>query len=258
MNSPDSEQRTTRIHELKSSLKQIRPDVTYFAATLRGNHGKLETSFQSTFAGFPEGVGPGEGIELRKARPVYPDRMAKLWEGVGHDWMVVNDRMQLTVFFRLGGNALISEHLAREHFADQVEPHLCTSMGAGGFMWYEPDAPDLTVRSRRKQKRRIRERDGHRCQLCGVQPTGYNQTKLEIHHIRPFSQGGPTTDTNLITLCSECNQALGQEFRSDLYWTPGGPISSATDSESPQAHRRSVENYRRLIARELKALRNRS
>ena len=132
-----------------------------------------------------------------------------------------------------------------------MEPHLCVSKGVGGFIRYKPDAPDLTVRSRTKQKQRIRERDGFRCQLCGAQQTEDEQTKLEIHHIRPFSQDGPTVDTNLITLCRKCNQALGQEFRPDLYWRPGGPISSASDSESAETHRRSVENYRRLVAPKL-------
>ena len=257
MTSAESEQRTAGVHEPKSGPEQICPEVTYFAVTLRDTHGKLERSFQSSFAGFPEGVGPGEGIELREASPVYPDKMIALWEGIGQDWMVVSDPVHLIRFLLLGGNALISEHLAREHFSDFVEPHLCISKGAGGFMRYRPDAPDLTVRSRRKQKQRIRDRDGHRCQLCGVQPTEDDQTKPEIHHIRPFSQDGPTVDPNLITLCRECNQALGQEFRPDLYWTTGGPINSATDSENPQAHQRSVENYRRRVAQMFKAQRNR-
>ena len=251
MTSPGNQQRNARIHKFQSSLKQIHADVTYFAATLRADHGKPKMSFQSNFAGFPEGVGTDKGIELREASPVYPDKMIEMWERVGHDWLVVNDPMQLVVFVRRGGNALISEHLAREHFAALVEPHLCVSKGVGGFIRYQPDAPDLTVRSRTKQKQRIRERDGHRCQLCGAQQTEDEQTKLEIHHIRPFSQDGPTVDTNLITLCRKCNQALGQEFRPDLYGTPGGPISSASDSENAQTHRRSVENYRRLVARKL-------
>lgn len=252
MTAPVSEQRTERIHEFKSSIERISPEATYFAATLRDDYGKPEISFQSKFAGFPEGVGPGEGIELREARPfVNPDGMIEQWEGAGQDWIVVNDLVQLAMFVRFGGNALISEHLAREHFADSVDPHPCISMGVGGFMSHEADASNLTIRSRKKQRQRILERDGHRCQLCGAQQTDDNQTKLEIHHIRPFSQGGPTVDTNLITLCRECNQSLGQEFRPDLYWTPGGPIRSATESESPQAHQLSVENYRRLVAPEL-------
>lgn len=257
MTSLGSEQSYERLQEFKEGLKQINLEVTYFTATLRDDYGKTEMSFQSIFAGFPESVEPGEGIELRRARPVSPDNMIKMWEGVGQDWMVVNNDVQFILFIRRGGNALIAEDLARMHYADHVEPHECISTGVGGFIWNEPDAPDLTIRSRRKQKQRIRERDGHQCQLCGVQPTGKRQTKLEVHHIRPFSQGGPTVDTNLITLCSNCNQALGEEFWPDLYWTKGGPISSATDREGSQAHQRSVEMYGRRMARIFKALRDR-
>ena len=257
MTSPDRQQRIAYIHEFKSNLKQIHPDVTYYAVTLRERYGMTDTSFVSHFTGFSEGVGPGEGIEFRVASQVYPDKMIATWESVGQDWLVVNESIQLVVFLRLGGNALISDHLARKHYADWVEPYLCISNGVGGFMRYRPDAPDLIIRSRRKQKRRILERDGHQCQLCGVQPTGDSQTKLEVHHIRAFSQGGPTVDTNLITLCRKCNQTLGEEFQPDLYWKRGGPISSAIDLGGSQAHQRSVENYRRRMARMFKALRDR-
>ncbi|WP_420621096.1 HNH endonuclease [Candidatus Poriferisodalis sp.] len=251
---PGSEDQAERIRGLQRSLKQIRPEVTYFALTLRDSHGRLERSVQSHFAGFPEGVGPGEGIELREASQVYPDKMTRMWEDVGHDWIVVNDVAQLRVFVLLGGHALIAEGIARGHFADLVKPHLCMSKGAVGFMRYHPDAPDSMVRSRRKQKRRIFERDGHRCQRCGAPQADDARTRLEAHHIRPFSKGGPTADPNLITLCRGCNQSIGDGFEPDLYWAAGGPIASGTDTESAEAHREAVENYRRRVERMLRDL----
>lgn len=45
----------------------------------------------------------------------------------------------------------------------------------------------------------IRERDGHRCRVCGV------AQNLHVHHILFRSQGGPDEDWNLITLCSSCH-----------------------------------------------------
>lgn len=234
------------------SPKQIQPDVAYFALTLRVRHGKLERSVATHFAGFPEGVGPGEGIELREASEVFPDVMTKMWEGVGQDWMVVNNDAELRLFVILGGNALVAEHIARARFADLVEPHVCVSKGAVGFMRLRPDASDLNVRSRRKQKRRIFKRDEHRCQRCGARRDDSTQTKLEAHHIRPFSKTGLTADPNLITLCRSCNQAIGDGFEPDLYWATEGPLTSGIESESAEAHREAVESYRRLVQRMLR------
>ena len=242
LTTPDGEDQT------KCRLHQIRSDVTYYALTLRDNHGKLDRSIQTRFAGFPEGVEPTAGFELREAAPVDPSKMTEMWNHAGHPWVVVNTFQQLREYIRRGGEALITEELAREHFADLVEPHLCLSKGAAGFMRYAPDAPDLTVRSRKRQKRRVRERDGNQCQRCGA------STRLEIHHIRPFSKGGPTADPNLITLCHECNQELADDYRPDLYWATKGPSMSATGTESADAHREAVERYRRRVEQMLRKL----
>lgn len=233
-------------------MRQIRPDIIYYALTLRSRHGKMERSIQTHFAGFPEGVGPDEGVELRRASPVDPDEMSKMWEDVGHDWMVVNDAEEYDEFIRRGGEALVAEDIARERFGDLVEPHLCVSAGVGGFIRLRPDAPDATVRSRKQQKRRIRERDGHKCQLCGATPEDDPRVRLEVHHVRPFSKGGPTVDPNLITLCHECHQAIGDSFEPDLYWATAGPIASATDPENADNHREAVEQHRRRIERMLR------
>lgn len=74
---------------------------------------------------------------------------------------------------------------------------------------------------------------------------------LQLHHIRPFSQDGPTFDENLITLCKECHESLGPHYQPELYWVVDGPLQSTIDSENAETHRREVKNYRRLIARRL-------
>lgn len=247
----DSGSQVQHICEPQCGLEHIHPEIAYFALTLRDNHGKLERSVESHFVGLPEGVEPGEGIELREASEADPDNMTQLWESAGHDWTLVNDAAQLRVFILRGGHALVAEDVAREHFADLVEPHQCISKGAVGFMRYRPDAPDSNVRSRRKQKRRILERDGHQCQHCGTRQTDDGRTRLEAHHIRPFSKLGPTTDSNLVTLCRECNELIGDEFRPDLYWTTGGSIASGTVTEEAEAHCEAVERYRNRVLKML-------
>ena len=52
-------------------------------------------------------------------------------------------------------------------------------------------------------KRELFRRDGNRCRHLNPDKTRCDQrTFLEIHHIRPLSEGGATTLENLITVCS--------------------------------------------------------
>ncbi len=45
-------------------------------------------------------------------------------------------------------------------------------------------------------------RDEFTCQLCG------SHRHLQMHHIKPRSQGGDNTENNLLTLCRECHYAV--------------------------------------------------
>lgn len=58
----------------------------------------------------------------------------------------------------------------------------------------------------------ILERNGYTCQRCGAgagDADPYNpgrKIRLHIDHIKPISQGGTDTKSNLRVLCSACNQ----------------------------------------------------
>lgn len=56
-----------------------------------------------------------------------------------------------------------------------------------------------------KLRKQVFERDGYRCVKCGA--TKY----LQIDHIIPWPDGGPTELTNLQTLCRKCNQQKKKE-----------------------------------------------
>lgn len=49
---------------------------------------------------------------------------------------------------------------------------------------------------------RIFKRGGNKCTLCGK---GAPETILVIDHIKPVVRGGDNTESNLRTLCRECN-----------------------------------------------------
>ena len=54
------------------------------------------------------------------------------------------------------------------------------------------------------RKRRVRERDGHACVLCGA------ADNLEIDHIVPYRDGGSNELDNLRTLCRPCHGKRGR------------------------------------------------
>jgi 5-methylcytosine-specific restriction endonuclease McrA len=53
----------------------------------------------------------------------------------------------------------------------------------------------------------VLERDGRQCRhLSGSQVCG-SIKNLQVHHIKPLSQGGKTEKTNMITLCEEHHES---------------------------------------------------
>lgn len=47
-------------------------------------------------------------------------------------------------------------------------------------------------------------RDGYRCQYCGK-----DDVPLTIDHLVTWEDGGPTTETNLLSACRKCNRTRG-------------------------------------------------
>lgn len=62
-----------------------------------------------------------------------------------------------------------------------------------------PRAPSVRLRFR------VFQRDNFRCLVCGRSPANHLGLELQIDHIIPYSQGGPTVLDNLRTLCKDCN-----------------------------------------------------
>ena len=251
----DDEDRASRIAAFARGLKEIRPDYTYFAAALLGSDAGWNLAFETCFADFPKGRRPDDGVELREPVRVNPDRMVRLWEDAGQGWVVVNERAQLTWLFRFGGNALIAEEVARQHLAKFVQPIEMLPNGAVGLRRFDPDAREVKYRRPRpRQKARILQRDGHRCQVCHRQPSNDGDIRLQLHHIRPFSMGGPTIDENLIAVCNECHDSVDPHYQPGLFWLPDGHASRALEQQSTDAHNPGVKAYRRLAARAFEAL----
>jgi hypothetical protein len=52
-------------------------------------------------------------------------------------------------------------------------------------------------------------RDRFRCVICGRSPAQNPNIELHVDHFEPWSKGGPNTEENLRTLCSDCNLGKG-------------------------------------------------
>jgi 5-methylcytosine-specific restriction endonuclease McrA len=52
-------------------------------------------------------------------------------------------------------------------------------------------------------QKKILERDGHKCQICGEV---FPADQLEVHHIKPQAKGGRHYPANLVTLCWRCHR----------------------------------------------------
>jgi len=67
-----------------------------------------------------------------------------------------------------------------------------------------PKRPRIRLRSEayKALRRKILERDRWRCQACGT------IAGVEVHHLQRRSPLGDDSESNLITLCSECHRAV--------------------------------------------------
>lgn len=63
-----------------------------------------------------------------------------------------------------------------------------------------------------KLREHIKQRDNYTCQCCGVSVKDEPHLLLEIDHIVPVSKGGKTEESNLQTLCWQCNRKKGNKL----------------------------------------------
>ena len=103
-----------------------------------------------------------------------------------------------------------------EKLVDYTNPRECPTCGEvfaneGGMRAHHKIAHAESIAETRRLpqslRERVIERDEQKCQRCGeeVTPTDEDGLSFEVHHIIPFSAGGPDHVDNLIVLCSDCH-----------------------------------------------------
>jgi predicted restriction endonuclease len=58
------------------------------------------------------------------------------------------------------------------------------------------------------RRKKVYERDDHKCQNCGRGGGEHGNVELHAHHIVPKSKGGTHKKSNLISVCKQCHNAI--------------------------------------------------
>ena len=89
-----------------------------------------------------------------------------------------------------------------------AEPKSATHPGKPSIEWMANERAKLNAALRFS----IMKRDGFRCQICGRNASEDNSVRLQVDHIVPVSQWGRTIESNLQTLCRECNMGKSDDL----------------------------------------------
>jgi hypothetical protein len=172
-------------------MKAFDPEGSYFALTLGANRrGQPFWSRQSHWVGWSD---RNQDWEIRAASLVNPRRMAEVWNAIGQGWVSVHDDVSLSIYLRIGGNALVEKSVAEARLPFVIAPEECVHDGAvaaGGFGFVVTShLPGSAVQRRapdRKLRMTVLKRDGFRCVVCGRRPAEHVDLELHVHHLIPW------------------------------------------------------------------------
>jgi len=88
------------------------------------------------------------------------------------------------------------------------------------------------------------QRDQRRCQYCRKTEAYDSSLDLQVHHIKPVSEGGTHDLENLVTLCNKCHWRLHNNFESEEYLRPELLNEYEAMTVSPKVGRPDVEDLR--------------
>lgn len=228
-------------------MKSSDKEKEYYAITLTANDsGRIQVANYSVWVGFTD-----EMREIRK-----PDTVRRTyssyWEKEGQPYIIVEDEGQLLIWFISGGNALVEMGIAKAQCGWLLKEDIVVDANPSlGFISLRDVSSTVVVRApSKKQRMRIIKRDNYKCRICGRSPDNYTDVELHVHHIRPHSLGGLTTDWNLITLCHTCHDGLDPHHEACLYGLIGSFKNVPDGVALNQEHERGVHNYRKWLKKD--------
>ena len=135
------------------------------------------------------------------AKRMFPNMSKKLTEG--QDWGILYNKYRDKTYNTNEMRTLIDSLIQEEDVTKQsgIIPYVLSDRT-------KHDEKYLSIRAFSEQiKRRVYERQGHKCPFCmtnGVD-TEYTFEEMQGDHIIPWSQGGRTVEDNCQMLCQRCN-----------------------------------------------------
>ncbi len=196
--------------------KNIDPKKQYYALTRTVDlKGQLIIEGQTQWLGFAD---VDRLVEIRGLSEVEPEYIADYWISCRLPFCVVNTSKEYVRWYFTGGHALITIEMTKRFLPDVLKASPCVKVGSLGFTSVK-NLPKCYSKSAPTPKMRmcVLKRDKYRCSICGRSPDNHTDIELNVHHIRPFGQGGVTLEDNLITLCSTCHKGLDPHYDWSLH-----------------------------------------
>lgn len=206
--------------ELKARLdaRRMPPEddtLEFYAIMLTGDaEGRMSATYESHWIGWHD---LERRIELRQASLVTA-RYAEARSKIGISSIFVLNDLDVILFLAAGGLGLVEKTLAEVYFPKVQQPFEAYPLGRSGFVDEALlEAGSLSRAPTKKKRMAILNRDKRRCRICGRRPDDDVDLELNVHHIRPWGEGGVTDSSNLITLCDTCHGGLDPHFDRSLF-----------------------------------------
>lgn len=196
-------------------------DTKTLSRILYRQHGRFsDRPFNRHFGGWPAAV-RAAGLNVSEH---FFERVSdeELFENLEHVWQTLG-RAPTTADMRPPISRL-SAHVYTRRFGNwrKALESFVAAVGENGSSSSDPEPQAISFlpvnvqqvpRSSRTIGWRLRwlvmKRDRFTCRACGRSPATHAETVLHVDHVIPWSKGGETVESNLRTLCEQCNVGKG-------------------------------------------------
>jgi HNH endonuclease len=228
-----------------SALNRTRRGCDYYLVVLTADEKqKAEIAMSSEWVGWAD---EDKRWELRRASLVNASAVISTWKALKYPFSVVHTAEEMMLFMIGGGNALVEKELAESVLSKQLKAHPCIPNGLRGFKHPEMFESSAFRRAPTpKLRMHVLKRDNRRCRICGRRPDDDVDLELHVHHVRPFSIGGVTESSNLITLCDTCHRGLEPHADYALFGYIESSLGFHSRDTGLKELLRGISNYRKL------------
>lgn len=203
------EETWTRFAEPIDAMR-IQPNTEYYHITLLMN--KKGVRVLDVYTQWVRHTTTKPRREIREAVLVDPQTVCDQREQMGLRCLIVHDDDQHLAWMLFGGPAVIEKGFAEEKMSRHIKPQEVSYAGMLGYESTQQGNGVANPKVSKSMRARLLKRDGHKCVKCGATPEDNPHVELNVHHVRPWGEGGATIQKNLVTLCRLCHKSLDPHF----------------------------------------------